>query len=66
VRGEVTIILSIVTTTRAEAPIKGHLESRYGGHDFTGWLDLMGRLEAIADEARHDLRTKASRTSFTD
>lgn len=34
--------------------VHGEVESRYGREAFSGWLELLGQLEALVDRARGD------------
>ncbi len=51
-RYEVNVILRVDDNSREPATVEGEIESRYGRQSFSGWLELLGRLEAIADRAR--------------
>lgn len=54
VRHEVTVTLRIDAGARHPEPVRGDLESRYGRESFSGWLELLGHLEALVDRARSD------------
>ena len=51
-RYEVNVILRVDPKSRASETVRGEVESRYGRQSFSGWLELMGHLEAIVDRAR--------------
>ena len=38
----------------AGSPVRGELQSPYGRDSFWGWLELLGRLEALIDRASID------------
>lgn len=53
-RHEVSVTLRIDAGTRHPERVRGELESRYGRESFSGWLELLGHLEAVVDRARND------------
>jgi hypothetical protein len=52
---EVTIVLR-VDLGSAVSGVSGTIRSPYGEAPFHGWLDLLGRIEAVADRARERVR----------
>lgn len=54
VRYELSVILRVDDNARSSAAVQGDVESRYGRQSFTGWLELLGHLEALVDRARAD------------
>lgn len=61
VRYEVSVILRVDENPRSPASVKGDLKSRYGRQSFSGWLELLGHLEALVDRARADPAHMATR-----
>jgi hypothetical protein len=54
VRYEVSVILRVDDNPRGSTLVQGEVESRYGRQSFSGWLELLGHLEALVDRARTD------------
>jgi hypothetical protein len=54
VRYEVSVILRVDDSQRGSSLVQGEVESRYGRQSFSGWLELLGHLEALVDRARTD------------
>jgi hypothetical protein len=54
VRYEVSVILRVDDNPRGTSLVQGEVESRYGRQSFSGWLELLGQLEALVDRARTD------------
>lgn len=50
-RYEVGVTLQVDTARENEA-VTGRVQSRYGTQTFSGWLELLGQLEALIDHAR--------------
>ena len=53
-RYEVSVILRVEDTPPGSTLVQGELESRYGRQSFSGWLELLGHLEALVDRAQTD------------
>ncbi len=49
-----SVILRIDDSPRGSTLVQGEVESRYGRQTFSGWLELLGHLEALVDRARTD------------
>jgi hypothetical protein len=54
VRYEVSVVLRVDDSPRGSSLVQGEVESRYGRQSFSGWLELLGHLEALVDRARTD------------
>jgi hypothetical protein len=54
VRYEVSVILRVDDNPPGSTLVQGEVESRYGRQSFSGWLELLGHLEALVDRARAD------------
>ena len=53
-RYEVSVILRVDDNPQGSTLVQGEVESRYGRESFSGWLELLGHLEALVDRARTD------------
>jgi hypothetical protein len=49
---EVRVVVHLVPPATADAAVRGEIESPDGKRRFTGWLDLMGQLEALVEESQ--------------
>ena len=54
VRSEFNVKLVVDPDVRASSIVRGRVESCYGQHAFSGWLELLGQLEGLVDRARED------------
>ncbi len=57
VRSEFSVTLVVDAAARRTGAMRGRVESCYGHSAFSGWLDLLGQLEALVDRAHDDAAT---------
>jgi hypothetical protein len=50
----VSVVVHLDADPATETRISGQVESRYGTQEFTGWLDLLGQLEALVERCRQE------------
>ena len=53
---EVIVVLRVETSGTSSTGVSGRIESPDGEASFHGWLDLLGKLEAVVDHARERVR----------
>ena len=49
VRSEFNVKLVVDPDVRTSSIVRGRVESCYGQHAFSGWLELLGQLEGLVD-----------------
>ena len=53
---EVTVVLHVDTDAVLAQGVSGRMETSEGVTPFHGWLDLLGKLEAVVDRAKERVR----------